>query len=273
MQSTTFARCLSILGGIGLIGVAGYVNVLHTASFDMQIVVGYGAGNKDALVSRLSLIANVQKEMLMGGLPTVTPQNIYETAIEITKASDFSAPQRFFTDPSTVPPPGPPQPSPDVVAAGQIEMEKSKSTERIKLAEIQSQERLKGAELVQEEQLARLEAEVKILIEQMKGGQSADIEQMKLGGSLQIERERRDGSLQLEQVKSAMSPENKKNEKLDGIAKLIAELRAAQKQIGDTLTAPREVIRGKDGRVAGVRVGGVERKVQRDAEGRVTGLQ
>lgn len=40
MQSTTFARCLSILGGIGLIGVAGYVNVLHTPSFDMQIVVG-----------------------------------------------------------------------------------------------------------------------------------------------------------------------------------------------------------------------------------------
>lgn len=40
MQTTTFARVLSILGGIGLIGVAGYVNVLHTASFDMQIVVG-----------------------------------------------------------------------------------------------------------------------------------------------------------------------------------------------------------------------------------------
>ena len=40
MQSTTFARCLSILGGVGLIGVAGYVNMLHTPSFDMQIVVG-----------------------------------------------------------------------------------------------------------------------------------------------------------------------------------------------------------------------------------------
>lgn len=40
MQTTTFARVLSTLGGIGLIGVAGYVNVLHTASFDMQIVVG-----------------------------------------------------------------------------------------------------------------------------------------------------------------------------------------------------------------------------------------
>jgi len=81
---------------------------------DMRIVVGYGAGNKDALVSRLMMIANMQKEMLVGGLPTVTPQNVYETAIEVTKASDFTAPQRFFTDPTTVPPPQPPQPSPDV---------------------------------------------------------------------------------------------------------------------------------------------------------------
>lgn len=40
MKPTLFARCLSILGGIGLIGVAGYVNVLHTPSLDMQIVVG-----------------------------------------------------------------------------------------------------------------------------------------------------------------------------------------------------------------------------------------
>lgn len=39
MYPTTLVRCLSILGGIGLIGVAGYVNVLHTSTLDMQIVV------------------------------------------------------------------------------------------------------------------------------------------------------------------------------------------------------------------------------------------
>jgi hypothetical protein len=81
--------------------------------------------------------------------------------------------------------------------------------------------------------------------------------------------------LQLEHTKGAIKnePEVQKNAKLDGIAKLIVELREAQKALGDTLNAPREVVRGADGRVAGVKVGGVERKVKRDKDGRVAGLQ
>jgi hypothetical protein len=240
---------------------------------DLRIVVGYGAGNKDALVARLMMIASVQKEMMVGGLPTVTPQNIYETAIELTKASDFSAPQRFFTDPSTVEQP-PPKPTEAEIYAG-VEQAKLQSAEKIKGAEIESAERTKQAELLHKDQLAKLEAEVKILIEQMKGGQSADLERIRQSGSAQLEQIKGDKSLQLEHTKGAIKnePENKKNEKLDGIAKLISELREAQKSLGDTLNAPREVVRGADGRVAGVKVGGVERKVKRDKDGRVSGLQ
>jgi len=240
---------------------------------DLRIVVGYGAGNKDALVSRLMMIASVQEKMLAGGLPTVNAQNVYETAIELAKASDFSAPQRFFTDPSTVKP-APPKPTEAEIYAG-VEQAKLVSAEKIKGAELQSAERTKQAELLNKDQLAQLEAEVKILIEQMKGGQSVDLERVRQAGTSQIERERQNGSLQLEHIKGAMKaePENKKAEKLDGIAKLIVELREAQKALGDTLNAPREVVRGKDGKVSGVKVGGVERKVKRDKDGRVSGLQ
>jgi hypothetical protein len=216
------------------------------------------------------MIANVQKEMMAGGLPTVTPQNLYETAIELAKASDFSAPQRFFTDPSTVPPK---QPQPDPIML--IEQLKAQSAQTLKAAEIASTERIKQAELLHEDQIAQLEAEVKILLEQMQGGRAVDLERIRQSGSAQLEQMRGEKSLQLEHVKGSIKnePEAKKAEKLDGIAKLISELREAQKALGDTLNSPREVIRGKDGRVAGVKVGGVERKVKRDSEGRVSGIQ
>ena len=40
MHTTLFARGLSTLGGLGLIGVVGYVNIEHAPSFDMKLVVG-----------------------------------------------------------------------------------------------------------------------------------------------------------------------------------------------------------------------------------------
>lgn len=60
MQITLFVRLLSTLGGLGLIGVAGYVNILHTHGHDMQIVVG-------ALAAGTALAAWVLSPMLYGG--------------------------------------------------------------------------------------------------------------------------------------------------------------------------------------------------------------
>lgn len=88
--------------------------------YDFRISVGYAAGNKDALVQKLMMLATMQEKALAGGLPIVTPQNAYETAIELTKASDFSAPQRFWTNPKEIPPPPEPKPDPTIVAAEQI---------------------------------------------------------------------------------------------------------------------------------------------------------
>lgn len=237
---------------------------------DMRIVVGYGAGNKDALVSRLAMIRMSQLEALQLGLPNVTPSNIYATDIEIAKAADFSAPQRFWTDPSTVQPP-PPQPDPGLIKTQMT----TQSAEKIKAAELESQERIKQAELLQKDQAEQLRAELALLLERMKLGGGVDIERVRQSGAAQLEREKQSGLMQMEHVKGSIKnePENKKNEKLDGIAQLIAELRQAQKQIGDSLNAPREIIRGADGRVAGVKVGGVERKVKRDADGKVAGLK
>lgn len=104
---------------------------------DFKTVVGYAAGNKDAMISRLMMIGNMQKEALIGGLPIVMPENVYETATEIVKAADFASPERFFTDPRKMPPKAPPQPDVTVVAMEKI---KADSAEKIKAAEIQQKQ-------------------------------------------------------------------------------------------------------------------------------------
>ena len=239
---------------------------------DMRIVVGYGAGNKDALVARLMLIANMQKEMAAAELPTVNAQNLYATAIEITKASDFTAPQRFFTDPATVPPPPPPSPTPDAQLAGQVEVERIKSSERVKAAEIDSNERTKQAELLSRDQLERFKGELAIVLEQMKQGGEVDRERLR--GAIQVDTERVKGAIKNEPAKlEAGKIDSAKSELTKLLSDFASRHEMSVKQLAEMMNAPREIVRDKSGKVSGVKVGNVTRNVKRDAEGKVTGLQ
>jgi hypothetical protein len=84
---------------------------------DFKIAVGFASGNKDAMVSRLMLIAQNQMQALEMGLPIVQPQNVYETMLELTKAGDFASPERFWTLPEKAPQQQPPPPDPALVKA------------------------------------------------------------------------------------------------------------------------------------------------------------
>lgn len=238
---------------------------------DMRIVVGYGAGNKDALVMRLEMIRRAQLEAMQMGLPVANPQNYYETNIELAKASDFSAPQRFWTDPSTVEPPPPPDPTQDLAFI--LEQMKTTSTERIKAAEIDSSERVKQADLLAKDQLAKLEAEVRIYIEQLKLGGTADLERLRGAISQdtkRIELDAKDkgdekkavGAEVLGRLESAIKQTQAQKEAAENLAK----------QAMDELNAPKEVVR-ENGRVVGVKVGNKLRKAIRDKDGRIAGLQ
>jgi hypothetical protein len=83
---------------------------------DFTMTVGYAAGNKDAMVQRLMMIASNQFQALTTGIPVCTPENYYETMVELTKASDFSAADRFWKNPKDIPPKQPP-PDPLIVQA------------------------------------------------------------------------------------------------------------------------------------------------------------
>ena len=119
---------------------------------DMRISVGFAAGNKDAMVSRLMMIAQLQEKAMAGGVPIVNPQNLYQTALEVTKAADFSAPQRFWTDPATVPPPQPPQPDVTVITAEQI-----RAQTLLQKAQLDNQTKLQIAAADQQTEVAKLQ--------------------------------------------------------------------------------------------------------------------
>ncbi len=102
---------------------------------DFKTCVAFSAGNKDSQVARLMAIADRQKEALTLGIPVCSPENYYNTLSELTKAADFAAPERFWTDPKTIPP-APPKPDPKIVVA---EMQNA-SHEKQKAADLMQQE-------------------------------------------------------------------------------------------------------------------------------------
>jgi hypothetical protein len=122
-----------------------------------KIAVAFAAGNKDAQIGRLMAVLQKQVEALQLGLPVVTPENYYNTLMELTKAIDFMSPERFWTDPIKMPP-KPPPPPPDAVQTAIINT--------------QSKEKMLAAELIQRENESQRAAE----LEKYKIDSSAGLE-------------------------------------------------------------------------------------------------
>lgn len=223
---------------------------------DFKISVGYAAGNKDNLVARLMMMANMQEKAAAGGLSIVNERNMYETAIELTKASDFSAPERFWTDPSQAQPKGPPQPDVTVMA---MESLKAQSAQTIKAAELASDEKLKAAELHSERQNAELEAQTKLTIAQMQAQHAAELEQVR---GQHAERQEHVRAHLNPKTKEAESKATEVKQKGDAFQALMDRLEKSDKSQSEmmgkllesvsALSGPKKIVRGKDGKVSHV---------------------
>jgi hypothetical protein len=143
---------------------------------DMKVTVGFGAGNKDALAGRLMNIWAMQTSPQAMQARIALPEDLYETAQALVKASDFTT-TKFFTDPATLPPPQP-QPTQDQIWA-MVEGRKIESNERIKFAELAIEAKAKGVDnfhelIVQarehahEKQLEHIKGEEKVKAEKAK---------------------------------------------------------------------------------------------------------
>jgi hypothetical protein len=240
---------------------------------DLKLSVGFGAGNKDIQAARAANIWQMQLQAAQSGSRIVQEANLYESALAYAKAADFTVPEKFWTDPRSLPPPQPPPPSTDQIYA-MVEKEKIASGERQKAADLASGERIKKAELEQQDRETLFKGEIQLALEKMKLGGQAEIEVVK--GKVRDEGERAKLALQNgkdlektvtgemvlkkyeDEIKKKDSEKNQLLSKFDGAVK--------------NLSAPKEIVR-ENGKIVGVKQGDVVRKVIRDKDGKVTGLK
>jgi len=92
----------------------------------MTVVVGIGTGDKSESIANLMMLLDRQQQMLQMGLPVVTPQHLFNTFEKLVELSELKEVERYFADPSKMPPPPPPQPTPDMqMAQAQLQIAQS----------------------------------------------------------------------------------------------------------------------------------------------------
>lgn len=116
---------------------------------DCTVSVALGNGSKDQQMSHLSQMISFAAQAMQGGLPIVTPQNMYNLGVSLVKAMGYQNYNDFLTPP---PPPQPQQPS-----EGMIEQQNKAKELEIKQGELQ----LKMMELQQKAANDQVDAQLK----------------------------------------------------------------------------------------------------------------
>lgn len=241
---------------------------------DMVVTVGLGTGNKDQQLSHIMNILTVMKEAMAGGVPIVTPDNLYNAVIELTKNAGFKDADKFWTNPKDIPPPQP-QPDPEVTKIqGQMQLEQMKSqvamqTEQFKQQmqaqqvaqqnEIQAQADLHKARIDAELEAQKLEFERwktelvesnKIVLAELSSKTSLKQSAMSINANKESETLTEMGDDGNEQPTSALAGlvEAMNN----NVMALMEVQNTRSAELAQLITKPKTVIRDANGRVAGV---------------------
>ena len=120
---------------------------------DCTVSVALGNGSKDQQMAHLSQMIQFAAQAMQGGLPIVTPQNMYNLGAALVKAMGYQNVGDFLTEP---PPPQPQQPSPEDQTAMMEQQIKMKELE-IKQGDLQ----VKMMKVQQDAQEAAVDAQLK----------------------------------------------------------------------------------------------------------------
>ncbi|QTG15724.1 hypothetical protein G6M86_21000 [Agrobacterium tumefaciens] len=139
---------------------------------DVVAVIDYGMMDRAEKIGTLTNILGFQQQ---GQGTVATPNNVYQTLLQLSEASGIQNPSLYFTDPSQIPPPPPPGPSPDMQMAMdveklkaqneavKIEMEAALETKKqeYELLKLQIETDLKRDQMAQDLELKKAEIEAK----------------------------------------------------------------------------------------------------------------
>ncbi|MFD0738244.1 hypothetical protein ACFQZQ_02935 [Lysobacter koreensis] len=133
--------------------------------YRVSVKVGLGSHDKAQKIANLTLLGNMQKEMLMGGL--IAPDGVMHTANKLAKAMGYTDPAEFFPPAQ----PQPQQPDPAVV----LEQMKQQGAQQLAMVNGQVQQ-----------QLAQVKSQTDMQTEAMK--QEAQAQQAQQETQLEAER-------------------------------------------------------------------------------------
>lgn len=187
--------------------------------FDTTINVGLGTGSKDQQVAHLVMMGQQQAQGLQIGI--ATPQNIYETAKQLTKALGFKGDAKFWTDPSQ----HPQQPKPDpeqMKAQAQMQVEQMKAQ-----VKAQSDQHAKETEAQLERERMSMQAQVDTHRQQVEAQQK----ELEAQNQRELEQIKLQAQMQLEQFKAQMAQET-----AIAVAKINAEAQVMRAQLQASAT-------------------------------------
>lgn len=237
---------------------------------DLQVSVGLGTGNKDQMLAHLMMILQEQKQAMAVGLSN--PQLMYNTLSKITQNAGFKMPEQFWADPAKFAPP-PMPPSPEQIKA-ESEMQKAQFQAQQDAMKFQAESQLERERMAMQAELDRNRQEYEARQKQLELGQQAQFEQMRIDMQRQLDQERMaferwkaelDANVKLATAQVGQ-PANEPDARIDQLMSVVSE-------IAEDIKSPAEIIRGPDGKAAGIRKGKRTMTIQRGPDGRPIGVQ
>ncbi len=165
---------------------------------DMQVTVGLGTGNKDQQLMHLQAMWQRTMQELQMGLPTVSPENVYEIDRQLAINSGFKNPEQYVTDPSKVPPKEP-QPDPQMQIK-QMELQADAQ-------KFQAQTQVEKEKAARDSQLDIQKFQAQAEIDRRQAEQQWQQEQLRSQNDVQIEKEKIAAQMQLERYKAELQAE------------------------------------------------------------------
>jgi hypothetical protein len=209
--------------------------------FDVSINVGLGVGSKDQQVQHLMALQQTQANGLQIGI--TTPENLYNSSIELAKNMGFKSGDKFFTKPD----PNKPMPNPGAQEAqGKMQMKQMElqANQQMHQAELQHKAQISQLEMQQEAQLEQMRAQMQAQVDNNRQRSEAEQQQMRIRQEAQLNQmkeqlaqERHAREMQFQQWKTQMEIASKER-----IAQINAESKidAAQLAAQATLSAQQE---------------------------------
>lgn len=172
------------------------------ADMDATVTVGLGNGNKDQAIAHATNLFGIQKAFLEGGKASmVSDENLFATAELYVKASDLKQTEKYFTDPSTVPPEArQPPPDPKMIEAqakAQLAQQDAQTKAQIGAMDAQHQAQLKAQQAEQDMALKQRQADQDFANRQREHEQQMAMERDKAMLAQQMEVERAQHQAQL----------------------------------------------------------------------------